>query len=80
MFDGKAVTLQNRDEFLQKGKGQLLNIPAELYITDPTSSTKEGIIGELMGVVVVPVMAVLAIPAAIITPLIILNSDIGNNH
>ena len=80
VFDGKAVKLQNRDEFLQKGKGQLLNIPAELYITDPPSSTKEGIIGGLMGVVVVPVMAVLAIPVAIITPLIILNSDIGNNH
>ena len=29
-FQGKVVKLQNRSEFLEKGKGQFINVPSKL--------------------------------------------------
>jgi len=77
-FEGKVVKLQNRSEFLEKGKGQYINVPSKLYLTDPPSQATEGAVGGLMGVVAVPVMAVLAIPALVVLPFLVPFMKIGN--
>ena len=77
-FQGKVVKLQNRSEFLEKGKGQFINVPSKLYLTDPPSQAVEGAVGGLMGAVVVPVKAVLAIPALIVLPFLVPFMKIGN--
>ena len=77
-FEGKVVKLQNRNEFLEKGKGQYINVPSRLYLTDPPSQATEGAVGGLMGVVAVPVMVVLAIPALVVLPFLVPFMKIGN--
>ena len=77
-FQGKVVKLQNRSEFLEKGKGQYINVPSKLYLTDPPSQAAEGVAGGLMGAVAVPVMVVLAIPALVVLPFLIPFMKIGN--
>ncbi len=77
-FEGKVVKLQNRNEFLEKGKGQYINVPSKLYLTDPPSQATEGAVGGLMGAVAVPVMVVLAIPALVVLPFLIPFMKIGN--
>ena len=77
-FEGKVVKLQNRNEFLEKGKGQYINVPSKLYLTDPPSQATEGTVGGLMGAVAVPVMAVLAIPALVVVPFLVPFMKIGN--
>ena len=77
-FEGKVVKLQNRSEFLEKGKGQYINVPSKLYLTDPPSQATEGAVGGLMGAVAVPVMVVLAIPALVVLPFLVPFMKIGN--
>ena len=77
-FEGKVVKLQNRSEFLEKGKGQYIDVPSKLYLTDPPSQAVEGVAGGLMGAVAVPVMVVLAIPALVVLPFLIPFMKIGN--
>ena len=74
----KVVKLQNRNEFLEKGKAQYINVPSKLYLTDPPSQATEGAVGGLMGVVAVPVMAVLAITALVVLPFLVPFMKIGN--
>ena len=77
-FEGKVVKLQNRNEFLEKGKGQYIDVPSKLYLTDPPSQAVEGVAGGLMGAVAVPVMVVLAIPALVVLPFLVPFMKIGN--
>ena len=77
-FEGKVVKLQNRSEFLEKGKGQYIDVPSKLYLTDPPSQAVEGVVGGLMGAVVVPVKVVLAIPALVVLPFLVPFMKIGN--
>ena len=67
----KSCKITNRNEFLEKGKGQYIDVPSKLYLTDPPSQAVEGVVGGLMGAVVVPVKVVLAIPALVVLPFLI---------
>ena len=64
--------------YAASGKGQYINVPSKLYLTDPPSQATEGAVGGLMGAVAVPVMAVLAIPALVVVPFLIPFMKIGN--